>query len=123
MAPFQSQRAEPRRCHGTRLPAPDPLLEEYRQDGIATLTLNRPRQYNALSSTLLERLHGALDAIANDPQVRVVVIASAGSAFCAGHDLKEMRSLASQAEVEGLFARCGAFMQKLVALPQPSSRR
>ena len=96
----------------------DPLLEA-RKDGIATLTLNRPRQFNALSGALLDRLHAAVDAIAGDPQVRVVVIASAGTAFCAGHDLKEMRSLASQAEVEALFARCGAFMQKLVALPQP----
>ena len=51
--------------------------------------------------------------------MRVVVITGAGAAFCAGHDLKEMRSLASQAEVEALFARCSAVMQKLVALPQP----
>jgi len=96
----------------------DPLVET-RLDGIATLTLNRPRQYNALSGALLERLDAAVDSIARDPQVRVVVIAAAGSAFCAGHDLKEMRSLASQAEVEALFERCGAFMRKLVDLPQP----
>ncbi len=100
-------------------PAPaDPLLER-RRDGIATLTLNRPRQYNALSAALLDRLHASLDAIAADESVRVVVIAAAGSAFCAGHDLKEMRALGSQAEVEALFSRCSAFMRKIVALPQP----
>lgn len=95
------------------------LLLESRRDGIATLTLNRPRQYNALSGALLARLHAALDAIAGDEAVRVVVITGAGSAFCAGHDLKEMRALGSQADVEALFATCSAFMRKLVALPQP----
>ena len=86
---------------------------------VATLTLNRPRQYNALSSAVLEALHQELDAIAADESVRVVVITGAGSAFCAGHDLKEMRALGSQAEIERLFARCSSMMQKLIALPQP----
>ena len=99
-------------------PSADPLLET-RGDGIATLTLNRPRQYNALSAALLARLHASLEAIAGDESVRVVVIAASGPAFCAGHDLKEMRALGSQAEVEALFATCSAFMRKLVALPQP----
>jgi enoyl-CoA hydratase/carnithine racemase len=71
-----------------------------------------------LSAELIEALHRELDAIARDASVRVVVIAGAGNAFCAGHDLKEMRSV-PQARVEELFARCSAMMQKLVALPQP----
>jgi enoyl-CoA hydratase/carnithine racemase len=96
----------------------NPLLE-HRQDGIATLTLNRPRQYNALSAALLARLHASLDALAADETVRVVVIAASGPAFCAGHDLKEMRALGAPAEVEALFATCSALMRKLVALPQP----
>lgn len=87
--------------------------------GVATLTLNRPRQYNALSAALLDALHRELDALARDESVRVVVITGAGAAFCAGHDLKEMRSTGSQAEVERLFTHCSAMMQKLVALPQP----
>ncbi len=99
-------------------PSPDVLLES-RAGGVATLTLNRPRQYNALSAALLERLHAALEAIARDESVRVVVIAASGPAFCAGHDLKEMRALGSQGQVEELFARCSAFMRQLVALPQP----
>jgi enoyl-CoA hydratase/carnithine racemase len=100
------------------IPPADPLLES-RASGIATLTLNRPRQYNALSSALLARLHASIDAIAGDESVGVVVIAAAGTAFCAGHDLKEMRSLGSREEVESLFASSSALMKKLVALPQP----
>lgn len=95
-----------------------PVLLRDVSEGIATLTLNRARQYNALSSALLESLNSALDAIAADPEVRVVILAASGSAFCAGHDLKEMRTL-PRAEIERLFASCSAMMQKLVALPQP----
>jgi enoyl-CoA hydratase/carnithine racemase len=97
--------------------SPPPLLREA-ADGIAVLTLNRPRQYNALSSALLAALHDALDGIAADESVRVVILTGAGSAFCAGHDLREMRA-SPQADVERLFATCSSMMQKLVALPQP----
>lgn len=57
------------------------------RDGIATLTLNRPERRNALSSELVERLHGALSEVEADPQVRVVVLTGAGAVFCAGGDL------------------------------------
>ena len=89
-------------------------------DGVATLTLNRPRHYNALSGELLDALHRALDTIAADPAVRVVLVTGSGNAFCAGHDLKEMRGLAQRADIDRLFASCSAMMQKLVALPQPT---
>ncbi len=89
------------------------------EEGVVLLTLNRPRQFNALSGALLQALERSLDAIASDGSARVVVVTGAGPAFCAGHDLKEMRALPSQAEVDALFARCSAVMQKLVALPQP----
>ncbi|HRW67569.1 MAG TPA: enoyl-CoA hydratase/isomerase family protein, partial [Candidatus Competibacter sp.] len=58
-----------------------------RQDeaGVATLTLNRPKQYNALSQAMLGALQAALDAVAADETIRVVVIAGSGAAFCAGH--------------------------------------
>jgi len=85
---------------------------------IAVLTLSRPAKYNALSRDLLERLHAELNAIGADPAVRVVVVTGAGKAFCAGHDLAEMRSL-PQAEVAALFESCSAMMQKITALPQP----
>ncbi len=96
-----------------------PVLERTTAEGIATLLLNRPRQYNALSRALLEALHAELDAIAADESVRVVIVTGAGRAFCAGHDLKEMRALAGDEQVAALFATCSAMMQKLVALPQP----
>jgi enoyl-CoA hydratase/carnithine racemase len=97
----------------------EPVLLRATKDGIAILTLNRPRQYNALSRAMLDALHDELDAIAKDDSVRVAIVTGAGRAFCSGHDLKEMRALASQQEVEGLFTSCSAMMQKLVALPQP----
>jgi enoyl-CoA hydratase/carnithine racemase len=96
----------------------EPVLKQEVRDGVAALVLNRPRQYNALDRALLEALGEALDAAGRDPGVRVVTITGAGNAFCAGHDLKEMRSLA-QSEVEALFRSCSAVMQKIVALPVP----
>jgi len=97
----------------------DELLQRTTADGIATLTLNRPRQYNALSRALLEALHAELDRIAADPGVRVLIVTGAGRAFCSGHDLKEMRALQGADEVASLFASCSAMMLKLIALPQP----
>lgn len=97
----------------------EPVLRQTFQDGVAVLTLNRPRQFNALNGELLEALHAALDAMARDESVRVVILAGEGKAFCAGHDLREMRALPSQRDVEAIFASCSAMMQKLVALPQP----
>jgi enoyl-CoA hydratase/carnithine racemase len=96
-----------------------PVLLRRDSDGLALLTLNRPRQFNALSAELLAALHHELDAIAADESVRVVAITGAGAAFCAGHDLKEMRALPSPAAVEAQFTGSSAMMQKLIALPQP----
>ena len=98
---------------------PEPVLTRSDADGIATLVLNRPRQYNALSRELLEALHSAIAALGADESVRVVVLTGSGRAFCAGHDLKEMRAAGDQREVEALFHSCSAMMQKLVELPQP----
>jgi enoyl-CoA hydratase/carnithine racemase len=97
----------------------EPVLLRSDSDGVALLTLNRPRQYNALSHVLLRSLHEALDAAAADESVRVVVITGAGGAFCAGHDLKEMRAMPSEAEVQALFAACSAVMRRIVELPVP----
>ena len=101
-------------------PAAEPVLRSEIRDGVAVLALNRPRQYNALSAALLAALHERLDALVTDETVRVVMITGSGSAFCSGHDLKEMRALADRRAVEALFFRCSEMMQKLVALPQPT---
>jgi len=88
-------------------------------NGVATLTLNRPQQYNALSLELLEALQFEIDAIADDESVRVVVLAGAGKAFCAGHDLKEMRAHYTHEFVKNVFATHGRLMLSLTKLPQP----
>jgi enoyl-CoA hydratase/carnithine racemase len=100
-------------------PANEPLLLRHDDHGIVTLTLNRPQQYNALSDALLGELQSQLDAIAGDPAVRVVVIAGAGRAFCAGHDLKEMRARPDQAYYRDLFGRCSRMMLTITQMPQP----
>ena len=87
--------------------------------GVTTLTLNRPLQYNALTLALLDMLHQALADIAADPAVRVVVLAGAGKAFCAGHDLKELREERDRAAYEKVFRRCSEVMLALNRLPQP----
>jgi enoyl-CoA hydratase/carnithine racemase len=97
----------------------EPPLLRVTEGGVATLTLNRPRQYNALSAALLDALHAELDDIATDETVRVVIVTGCGSATSAGHDLREMRALPARADIERVFASCSAMMQKLVALPQP----
>ncbi len=95
------------------------VLHETDSRGVVTLTLNRPEAFNALSEGLLEALQAALDRVAADERARVVVIAAAGKAFCAGHDLKEMRAEPSLAYYERLFAQCGRMMMTIQKLPVP----
>lgn len=97
----------------------EPLLLQHVSNDVATLTLNRPQQFNALSGALLDGLQGAIDAISRDVSVRVVVIAGAGRAFCAGHDLKEMRAHHDERFVEDVFERCSRLMVSLTRIPQP----
>ncbi len=99
--------------------ADSPLLVDRDTRGVVTLTLNRPRAFNALSRALLQALREALAPLREDAQARVVVLRGAGKAFCAGHDLREMRPQAGSEGIHELFELCGKFMQDLVALPQP----
>ena len=96
-----------------------PLLLREDRDGIATLTLNRPDKFNALSHALLDALQAELDAIESDRSVRVVVLAANGRAFCTGHDLKEMRADSSEEVMRALFDKCGRMMQTITRIPQP----
>ncbi len=98
--------------------AAEPLVHTKLEDGVLTLTLNRPQQYNALSWAMLEALREALSS-AQDPAVRVVVLAGAGKAFCAGHDLKEMRANCTLDFQRRLFALCSEVMLSLIRLPVP----
>jgi len=91
----------------------------YAEDGpVGTLTLNRPTARNALSMALMEHLIGALDAINAAPAIRVVILAGAGAAFCAGHDLREMRESPAVTH-EALFATCSALMLRITTLRCP----
>ena len=95
------------------------VLHERDARGVVTLTLNRPQAFNALSEGLLDALQRELDRVAADVSARVVVIAGAGKAFCAGHDLKEMRAAPSLGYYERLFATCGRMMMTIQKLPVP----
>ena len=96
----------------------DDILLRDDRDGVAWLTLNRPAARNALSAALMARLHGELDRVEADPTVRVVVIAGAGPAFCAGHDLREVRGM-DPAGHAVLFGQCSRLMQRIVSLRAP----
>jgi len=96
----------------------DVLLRED-AGGVATLTLNRPDQYNALSAALLAALQSEVHDLADDKSVRVVVIAGAGKAFCAGHDLKEIHERADPEFVKDVFERSRQLMTAITRLPQP----
>ena len=87
--------------------------------GVVTLTLNRPHAFNALSEAMLLALQRELDAMTHDESVRVIVLAAEGKAFCAGHDLKEMRAAPSLDYYEGLFAQCADMMLAIQRLPVP----
>jgi enoyl-CoA hydratase/carnithine racemase len=102
----------------------EPLLLRAHAGGVARLTLNRPAARNSLSRAMLAALAMELEAIAADQAVRVVVLAAAGPAFCAGHDLREITAHRADADggagfYAGAMAACAAVMQAIVALPQP----
>jgi enoyl-CoA hydratase/carnithine racemase len=95
------------------------ILLRHESDGISTLTLNRPSARNALSVELMLALDTALAAIEADRSVKVVIIEGSGPAFCAGHDLRELRANPTREAYEQVFALCSRLMQLIVRLPQP----
>ena len=98
----------------------DPLVRRTRDArGVLTLSLNRPEAFNALSESMLSALQGELDALAEDEALRVLVLAAQGRAFCAGHDLKEMRAAPSLGYYQRLFAQCSRLMLSIRRLPVP----
>lgn len=99
--------------------ATDAVILREDAEGIAYLTLNRPRQRNALSRALMAALQDTLDAIHDDPAVKVVVIRGSGLAFCAGHDLKEIRAEPAEEAQRALFAQCSRLMMTITWLRQP----
>lgn len=97
----------------------EPLVLRDTHDGVITLRLNRPLQFNALSEHMLHALQAAFDDIARDESVRCVILGAEGKAFCAGHDLREMRGQPDLAYYRALFAQCSVVMQAIQKLPVP----
>ncbi|PYN47264.1 MAG: enoyl-CoA hydratase [Candidatus Rokuibacteriota bacterium] len=97
--------------------APDPIVEVDAQDGVAWLRLNRPEALNALNRPLTSALEEALERVAAMDEVRVLVVAGRGRAFCAGNDIKEMQTVAPD-EAEALARRHAAIVQRFSSLPQ-----
>ena len=95
------------------------LIEQRDARGVVTLTMNRPANFNALSEEMLGALQAALDRLAKDELIRVVVLAANGKAFCPGHNLKEMISKPSLDYYRGLFNQCSRVMLGILKLPVP----
>ncbi|MEM7444227.1 MAG: enoyl-CoA hydratase [Pseudomonadota bacterium] len=98
---------------------PDELVLRSGQDGVTTLTLNRPAARNALSFELMSALDEALVNAGADPSTKVVILAAEGPAFCAGHDLKQIRSQPREDVYAQLFDLCSTVMKRIVRLPKP----
>ena len=103
----------------THSDADDKVLLRHNARDIAWLTLNRPKAYNALSGDLMSELISSLNSIANERDIKVVVIKGAGNGFCAGHDLQEMKVNNNETFLENFFEQCCVLMQAIVNLPQP----
>ena len=97
----------------------DPILLRHDEDGIATLTLNRPDKFNALSTELMGLIEQQLDSLPGDKSIRAVIIAANGKAFCAGHDLREMSDDPGEEAIQALFDQCSRMMVSLTQIPQP----
>ena len=96
-----------------------PLLHTVDARGVHSLVLNHPATFNALGEDMLAALQAALDAVARDDSARIVVLSAEGRAFCAGHNLKEMRARPELAYYQQLFARCSRMMLSMQNLPVP----
>lgn len=95
------------------------LLHERDDRGVHCILLNAPQRFNLLSEAMLAALQKALDDVVADKQARVVVVGAVGKAFCAGHDLKEMRAQPDPAYYQALFARCTQVMLSIRRLEVP----
>ena len=116
----RARRPEPTERTAGAAPQSEPLVRRARDArGVITLTLNRPQAFNALSEAVLAALQRELDALEIDASARVLVLAGAGKAFCAGHDLREMRAQPSLEYYQRLFAQCSRMMLTLHRLPIP----
>ncbi|MGE0658629.1 MAG: enoyl-CoA hydratase [Reyranellaceae bacterium] len=99
--------------------ANEPVLLRQDDGRVAILTLNRPKAMNALSGDLIDALQAEFDRLAGDENIRVVLLQAAGRGFCAGHDLREVRSTEEYRFFDDLVGRCSRMMLSIRKLPQP----
>ncbi len=102
------------------IPVEKNMTDLLREDkgAVCTLTLNRPDQFNALSASLLSELNLALSDLAQSEHIQVIRLRANGRAFCAGHDLREMRTHSKPDDHRRLFSQCSTVMQQIVNAPQ-----
>lgn len=105
----------------TASPQPPDAAILHGQDarGVHTITLNQPRAFNVLGMAELAQMQDIIDRVAADPDARVLVLAANGKAFCAGHNLKQMKANPQMAYYQELFQACSRVMVSLVRLPIP----
>ena len=101
-------------------PRDEPIVLRSDEAGVATLTLNRPKARNALSTGLMAALHDAIERVGDDDSVKVVVLQGAGPGFCAGHDLRELRGKPERSFYEAVFGQCSRLMLSIMRLPKPA---
>ncbi len=102
----------------------EPILLRKDTKNISVLTLNSPKNLNALSENMLDALKEALSKLGKSKKIKVVVLRASGDAFCAGHDLKEMQKFRTRKDggkhyFEVLLSRCTYVMKLIRELPQP----
>jgi enoyl-CoA hydratase/carnithine racemase len=97
----------------------EPLLLRKNENGVATLTMNRPKARNALSRELIDAFQAELDALRDDTAIRAVVITGIGPAFCAGHDMRQMMANHGRTYFDETFAASSRMMLSIMRLPQP----
>ena len=98
---------------------PPHVLHTSDERGVHTLILNSASTFNALSDAMMTQVQAALDAVRADNAARVLIIAATGKAFCAGHNLKDMRAHPDLAYYQALFAQCTRMMLSIQNLPVP----
>lgn len=89
-----------------------------RDGAVCKITLDRPERRNALSLALMRELTEELERIGGETEIRVVILAAAGSVFCSGHDLSELQG-GTIAEYRTIFDSCTTLMETIQRIPQP----
>ncbi len=97
----------------------EPMILRTDEDGISHLVINRPKSYNALSIDCMETLMGEIKEISENNSIKVIILSGSGKGFCAGHDMKELRSSPERSFYEKTFQVCAEMMMSIINCPKP----